>query len=142
MRNGSLTLTGPIDQLDGASVWRQYWGLTMPLVRPALAALATLLLPAGTDISVFRVIAVFIALTLFIAFRNAPGGGCAAQGDAVVGQAILQQSAHADPFPIRRTYLTGDPLAMALAQVARGELVNHWTTSIRCVPWSVMLPPA
>lgn len=29
-------------QLDGASVWRQYWGLTMPLVRPALAALATL----------------------------------------------------------------------------------------------------
>jgi multiple sugar transport system permease protein len=29
-------------QLDGASVWRQYWGVTMPLVRPALAALATL----------------------------------------------------------------------------------------------------
>ena len=29
-------------QLDGASIWRQYWGLTMPLVRPALAALATL----------------------------------------------------------------------------------------------------
>ena len=29
-------------QLDGASVWRQYWQLTMPLVRPALAALATL----------------------------------------------------------------------------------------------------
>ena len=26
-------------QLDGASVWRQYWQLTMPLVRPALAAL-------------------------------------------------------------------------------------------------------
>jgi multiple sugar transport system permease protein len=29
-------------QLDGASVWRQYWQLTMPLVRPALAALAVL----------------------------------------------------------------------------------------------------
>jgi multiple sugar transport system permease protein len=29
-------------ELDGASVWRQYWQLTMPLVRPALAALATL----------------------------------------------------------------------------------------------------
>ena len=29
-------------QMDGASVWRQYWQLTMPLVRPALAALATL----------------------------------------------------------------------------------------------------
>lgn len=29
-------------QVDGASVWRQYWQLTMPLVRPALAALATL----------------------------------------------------------------------------------------------------
>ncbi len=28
--------------VDGASVWRQYWQLTMPLVRPALAALATL----------------------------------------------------------------------------------------------------
>jgi len=29
-------------ELDGASVWRQYWQLTLPLVRPALAALATL----------------------------------------------------------------------------------------------------
>ena len=29
-------------ELDGANVWRQYWQLTMPLVRPALAALATL----------------------------------------------------------------------------------------------------
>ncbi|GAA1478002.1 carbohydrate ABC transporter permease [Nocardioides aestuarii] len=29
-------------QIDGAGVWRQYWQLTMPLVRPALAALATL----------------------------------------------------------------------------------------------------
>ena len=29
-------------QIDGASVWRQYWRLTMPLVRPALAALAVL----------------------------------------------------------------------------------------------------
>ena len=29
-------------ELDGASVLRQYWQLTMPLVRPALAALATL----------------------------------------------------------------------------------------------------
>jgi multiple sugar transport system permease protein len=29
-------------QIDGASVWRQYWQVTMPLVRPALAALATL----------------------------------------------------------------------------------------------------
>jgi multiple sugar transport system permease protein len=29
-------------QIDGAGVWRQYWQVTMPLVRPALAALATL----------------------------------------------------------------------------------------------------
>lgn len=29
-------------EMDGAGVWRQYWQLTMPLVRPALAALATL----------------------------------------------------------------------------------------------------
>ncbi len=29
-------------ELDGASVFRQYWQLTLPLVRPALAALATL----------------------------------------------------------------------------------------------------
>ncbi|MEU8043881.1 carbohydrate ABC transporter permease [Micromonospora echinofusca] len=28
--------------IDGASVWRQYWQVTMPLCRPALAALATL----------------------------------------------------------------------------------------------------
>ncbi len=30
-------------QVDGASVWRQYWQLTLPLCRPPLAALATLL---------------------------------------------------------------------------------------------------
>ena len=30
-------------QVDGASVWSRYWRLTMPLCRPALAALATLL---------------------------------------------------------------------------------------------------
>lgn len=29
-------------QVDGASIWRQYWQLTMPLCRPPLAALATL----------------------------------------------------------------------------------------------------
>jgi multiple sugar transport system permease protein len=29
-------------QVDGASVWRQYWQITMPLCRPPLAALATL----------------------------------------------------------------------------------------------------
>jgi multiple sugar transport system permease protein len=29
-------------EIDGASVWRQYWQLTLPLVRPALAALAVL----------------------------------------------------------------------------------------------------
>jgi multiple sugar transport system permease protein len=29
-------------EVDGASVWRQYWQITMPLCRPALAALATL----------------------------------------------------------------------------------------------------
>ena len=28
--------------VDGASVWRQYWQVAMPLCRPALAALATL----------------------------------------------------------------------------------------------------
>jgi multiple sugar transport system permease protein len=30
-------------RVDGASVWSRYWRLTMPLCRPALAALATLL---------------------------------------------------------------------------------------------------
>ena len=29
-------------EVDGASVWRQYWQITMPLCRPALAALAVL----------------------------------------------------------------------------------------------------
>ena len=28
--------------VDGASVWRQYWQIVLPLTRPALAALATL----------------------------------------------------------------------------------------------------
>jgi multiple sugar transport system permease protein len=28
--------------VDGASVWRQFWKVTMPLCRPVLAALATL----------------------------------------------------------------------------------------------------
>lgn len=30
-------------RVDGASLWTQYWRLTMPLARPAMAALATLL---------------------------------------------------------------------------------------------------
>jgi multiple sugar transport system permease protein len=29
-------------RVDGASVWRQYWGIILPLCKPALAALATL----------------------------------------------------------------------------------------------------
>jgi multiple sugar transport system permease protein len=29
-------------EIDGANVWRQYWQLTLPLIRPALAALAVL----------------------------------------------------------------------------------------------------
>ncbi|MEL4357952.1 MULTISPECIES: carbohydrate ABC transporter permease [unclassified Luteococcus] len=29
-------------EMDGASVWRQFWGLTIPLCRPPLAALGTL----------------------------------------------------------------------------------------------------
>ncbi len=28
--------------VDGASVWRQYWSVILPLTRPAIAALATL----------------------------------------------------------------------------------------------------
>lgn len=36
----SITEAGLI---DGASVWRQFWNLTLPLCRPALAAMATLL---------------------------------------------------------------------------------------------------
>jgi multiple sugar transport system permease protein len=30
-------------EVDGASLWRRYWRLTLPVCRPALAALATLL---------------------------------------------------------------------------------------------------
>jgi multiple sugar transport system permease protein len=30
-------------EVDGASMWSRYWRLTLPLCRPALAALATLL---------------------------------------------------------------------------------------------------
>lgn len=35
-------------EVDGASVWRQYWQITMPLCRPALAALATLEVPCAS----------------------------------------------------------------------------------------------
>jgi multiple sugar transport system permease protein len=46
MSNFMRTLPDEITEaalVDGASVWTQYWRITMPLCRPALAALATLL---------------------------------------------------------------------------------------------------
>jgi multiple sugar transport system permease protein len=46
LSNYMKTLPRELDEaaiVDGASVWRRFWSLTMPLCRPALAALATLL---------------------------------------------------------------------------------------------------
>ena len=46
LSNFMKTLPGEIYEaalVDGASVWSRYWRLTLPLCRPALAALATLL---------------------------------------------------------------------------------------------------
>ena len=46
LSNFMKTLPGEIYEaalVDGASVWSRYWHLTLPLCRPALAALATLL---------------------------------------------------------------------------------------------------
>jgi multiple sugar transport system permease protein len=46
LSNYMRTLPEEIDEaalMDGASLWTRYWRLTMPLCRPALAALATLL---------------------------------------------------------------------------------------------------
>jgi multiple sugar transport system permease protein len=46
LSNYMKTLPTEMDEaalLDGASLWTRYWRLTMPLCRPALAALATLL---------------------------------------------------------------------------------------------------
>jgi multiple sugar transport system permease protein len=46
LSNYMKTIPRDIDEaaiVDGASVWTRYWRLTMPLCRPALAALATLL---------------------------------------------------------------------------------------------------
>jgi multiple sugar transport system permease protein len=46
MSNFMRTLPDDITEaalVDGASVWTQYWRITLPLCRPALAALATLL---------------------------------------------------------------------------------------------------
>jgi multiple sugar transport system permease protein len=40
------TLPGDIQEaalIDGASLWTRYWRVTLPLCRPALAAMATLL---------------------------------------------------------------------------------------------------
>jgi multiple sugar transport system permease protein len=46
LSNYMKTLPTELDEaaiVDGASVWRRFWSLTLPLCRPALAALATLL---------------------------------------------------------------------------------------------------
>lgn len=46
LSNYMKTIPGDIDEaaiVDGASLWARYWRLTLPLCRPALAALATLL---------------------------------------------------------------------------------------------------
>ena len=46
LSNFMRTLPGELTEaamVDGASIWTQYWRITMPLCRPALAALATLL---------------------------------------------------------------------------------------------------
>jgi multiple sugar transport system permease protein len=46
LSNYMKTVPTEIDEaalLDGATLWTRYWRLTIPLVRPALAALATLL---------------------------------------------------------------------------------------------------
>ncbi|MDT4916203.1 MAG: multiple sugar transport system permease protein, partial [Pseudonocardiales bacterium] len=46
LSNYMKTIPTDIDEaaiVDGASVWTRYWRLTMPLCRPAMAALATLL---------------------------------------------------------------------------------------------------
>jgi multiple sugar transport system permease protein len=46
LSNYMKTVPTEIDEaalLDGASLWTRYWRVTLPLVRPALAALATLL---------------------------------------------------------------------------------------------------
>ena len=46
LSNFMKTLPKEVDEaalVDGASLWTRYWRLTMPLCRPALAALATLL---------------------------------------------------------------------------------------------------
>jgi multiple sugar transport system permease protein len=46
LSNFMRTIPGEITEaglIDGAPVWTQYWRLTLPLCRPALAALATLL---------------------------------------------------------------------------------------------------
>lgn len=45
LSNYMKTLPGELNEaamVDGASLWRQYWQIIMPLTRPALAALATL----------------------------------------------------------------------------------------------------
>jgi multiple sugar transport system permease protein len=46
LSNYMKTIPGEIDEaaiVDGASLWARYWRLTLPLCRPAMAALATLL---------------------------------------------------------------------------------------------------
>jgi multiple sugar transport system permease protein len=87
-------------QVDGASMWSRYWRLTLPLCRPALAALATLL-------TTWIYNDFFWAITLMVTGSKRPITSALAnlQGQFVSNQNLIAAAAMMAAIPTLIVYL-------------------------------------
>jgi multiple sugar transport system permease protein len=87
-------------QVDGASMWSRYWRLTLPLCRPALAALATLL-------TTWIYNDFFWAITLMVTGSKRPITSALAnlQGQFVSNQNLIAAAAVMTAIPTLIVYL-------------------------------------
>jgi multiple sugar transport system permease protein len=87
-------------QVDGASMWSRYWRLTLPLCRPALAALATLL-------TTWIYNDFFWAITLMVTGSKRPITSALAnlQGQFVSNQNLIAAAAVMTAIPTLVVYL-------------------------------------
>jgi multiple sugar transport system permease protein len=87
-------------RVDGASVWSRYWRLTMPLCRPALAALATLL-------TTWIYNDFFWAITLMVSGSKRPITSALAnlQGQFVANQNLIAAAAVMAAIPTLVVYI-------------------------------------
>jgi multiple sugar transport system permease protein len=87
-------------QVDGASMWSRYWRLTLPLCRPALAALATLL-------TTWIYNDFFWAITLMVTGSKRPITSALAnlQGQFVSNQNLIAAAAVLTAIPTLVVYL-------------------------------------